>query len=344
MNHTEELNDDPLQPQPQEGISSSDAIIGDTEAVQQLSNAIKKEIQQVIVGQDELINLLIAGLLCSGHVLVEGPPGIAKTLTLNTLAKTIALSFRRLQFTPDLMPSDVTGTSIFNSRINDFEFKPGPVFTHMLLIDEINRAPAKTQASLFEVMEEKQVTTDGVSRLIDEPFMVVATQNPIEQEGTYKLPEAQQDRFLFKIPVTYPDLKEEISILQRFQHDFSQKTYTHEVKACVSKVDIDRARKAVEQVFIKPELITYIASIVIQTRQHPDLYLGASPRASLAMMKAAKAIAAMQGRSFVTPEDIQYVAYYILHHRIILSPDKEMEGYNTTDVIQSIIQSIDVPR
>ncbi|MES2616495.1 MAG: MoxR family ATPase [Bacteroidota bacterium] len=304
---------------------------------------IRNEIHKVVVGQDEMINLLIAGLLSRGHVLIEGVPGIAKTLTINLIAKTLNLNFKRIQFTPDLMPADVTGTSVFNVKNSDFEFRMGPIFSNIVLIDEINRSPAKTQAALFEVMEELQVTIDGKTHRMQEPFMVMATQNPIEQEGTYKLPEAQQDRFLFRIKINYPTLQEEIQILNKFEGDFEQKVIG-DVKAVISSKEIEECRQLVQKVYIKQELIEYVAKIIDHTRHTRDLFLGASPRASLAIVKTAKAIAAMQGRDFVTPDDIQYVAYPVLNHRIILAPDKEMEGFEIKEVLKDIFQKIEVPR
>jgi len=304
---------------------------------------IRNEIHKVIIGQDEMINLLIAGLLARGHVLIEGVPGIAKTLTINLLAKTLNLNFKRIQFTPDLMPADVTGTSVFNMKNSDFEFKKGPIFSNIVLIDEINRSPAKTQAALFEVMEELQVTIDGHTYKMDEPFMVMATQNPIEQEGTYKLPEAQQDRFLFRIKINYPSLEEEIRILERFEGDFQQ-SVTNDVKSVITSAEIEACRQMIQKVYIKRELIEYVAKIIDHTRNTRDLFLGASPRASLAIVKTAKAMAAMQGRDFVTPDDIQYVAYPVLNHRIVLAPDKEMEGFEIKDVLKEIFQKIEVPR
>jgi MoxR-like ATPase len=315
----------------------------DLEPLRQSVEKIRNEIHKVIIGQDEMINLLIAGLLSRGHVLIEGVPGIAKTLTINLLAKTLNLNFKRIQFTPDLMPADVTGTSVFNMKNSDFEFKKGPIFSNIVLIDEINRSPAKTQAALFEVMEELQVTIDGHTYKMEEPFMVMATQNPIEQEGTYKLPEAQQDRFLFRIKINYPSLEEEIRILERFEGDFQQ-SVTNDVKSVITSAEIEACRQMIQKVYIKRELIEYVAKIIDHTRNTRDLFLGASPRASLAIVKTAKAMAAMQGRDFVTPDDIQYVAYPVLNHRIVLAPDKEMEGFEIKDVLKEIFQKIEVPR
>ena len=311
--------------------------------LQQHVENIKNELRKVIIGQEETIDLLIAGVLTGGHILLEGVPGIAKTLTAKLLAKTLNVNFSRIQFTPDLMPSDVVGTAVFNVKTSEFTFKKGPVFSNIVLIDEINRAPAKTQAALFEVMEESQVTIDGESHKMGFPFFVVATQNPIEQEGTYRLPEAQLDRFLFKIEMKYPNLNEEKEILYRFKNDFSARV-REDVNAVVSASDLKECRTAIENVYVKDEILDYIATIVFQTRSHGDLYLGASPRASLALMKTAKAIAAMNGRDFVTPDDIRFVSYPVLNHRVVLTAEHEMEGYTTRDVIEQIIKGIEVPR
>ncbi len=290
-----------------------------------------------------MIDLLLAGLLCGGHILIEGVPGIGKTLTARLIAKTISTNFSRIQFTPDLMPTDVLGTSVFNQKTFEFSFRKGPIFSNIILIDEINRSPAKTQAALLEVMEEFKVSMDGQTYNMDFPFCVIATQNPIEQEGTYKLPEAQLDRFLFRIKITYPSLDEEKQILYRFKDDFNNRAKEN-VHAVMSIDKLKECRDVVEKISIKTELLDYIAAIVYNTRNHGDLFLGASPRASLAIMKSSKAIAAMSGRSFVTPDDIHFVAYPVLNHRIILSPDKELEGYDSESVIKSIIEKLEVPR
>lgn len=311
--------------------------------IQSLADKVRREIGKVIVGQQETINLLLVALLTRGHVLIEGVPGIAKTLTARMMAKTLSAGFARIQFTPDLMPSDILGTMVFRMKTEEFTFNRGPVFSNLVLIDEINRAPAKTQAALFEVMEERQVTMDGKTWPMQEPFMVVATQNPIEQEGTYKLPEAQLDRFLFRIKITYPSMEEEMSILLRFREDFSQKV-TEEVHAVISADDVHQCAAIIEKVMIRDELLDYIARIVHETRNNRDLFLGASPRASLAVMKSSKAMAAINGRDFVTPDDIRFVMGHVLNHRIILSPEKEMEGASTEEAIQQIISRIEVPR
>ncbi|MBR9920111.1 MAG: MoxR family ATPase [Bacteroidetes bacterium] len=315
----------------------------DMTPVQMGADMVRDELRKVVIGQEDLFDFLLAALFTNGHVLIEGVPGIAKTLTAKMLSQALDVDFSRIQFTPDLMPSDVLGTTVFNVKNSEFTFNEGPIFSNVILIDEINRAPAKTQAALFEVMEEYQVTVDGKTYRMTQPFFVIATQNPIEQEGTYKLPEAQLDRFLFKINIDYPSLEEELSILQRFKSDFLQ-LVTSEVKAAFKQGDILKCRELVEKVHIDDSLLQYIARIVHHTRNEGDLFLGASPRASLAIMKSSKAMAALDGRDFVTPDDIQRVAYPVLNHRIMLTPEREMEGYETRDVIETIVKNIEVPR
>jgi len=304
---------------------------------------IRNEIGKVIVGQNKMVDLLLIGLLCDGHVLIEGVPGVAKTLTAKLLAKIINADFSRIQFTPDLMPSDVLGTSVFNPKDAEFEFKRGPIFSNIILIDEINRAPAKTQSALFEVMEERQVTIDGTTHLMDFPFLVLATQNPIEQEGTYRLPEAQLDRFLFKILVGYPSMEEEINILLN-QQSVSQNSLLNHVEKIISTSQISEYRKIIHEVIIDPKLVEFIAKIINATRNNPSLFLGASPRASLAILRASKANAAIKGRDFVNPEDIIEMAIPVMRHRIILTPEKEMEGISADELINDIIAKIEVPR
>jgi MoxR-like ATPase len=311
-----------------------------------LSNAvasIRHEIKKIIVGQDEMVRLIIAAMLADGHVLIEGVPGVAKTLTAKLVAKSVDAGFSRIQFTPDLMPSDVIGTPVFNPREAVFEFKKGPVFSNIILVDEINRAPAKTQSALLEIMEERQATIDGKTYPMALPFMVLATQNPVEQEGTYRLPEAQLDRFLFKITVPYPTEAEELSILTQF-HGMGNSSALTMVNPALNAAQIVALRQQIKMQIIEEKLLQFIAKLIHQTRNHKSIYLGASPRASLAIMNASKAIAAMQGRDFVTPEDILSVATPVLRHRIILAPDKEMEGISEDDVIKQIIQGLDVPR
>jgi MoxR-like ATPase len=312
----------------------------------QLSEAvlnIRTSIGKIVVGQQKMVDLIIAGLLSDGHILIEGVPGIAKTLTAKLLAKSIHVNFSRIQFTPDLMPSDVVGTSVFNPREASFQFKSGPIFSNIVLIDEINRAPAKTQAALFEVMEERQVTVDGTTYTLPPPFIVLATQNPIEQEGTYRLPEAQLDRFLFKIDIGYPTLEEEIQILNMQQHETAS-DLLKKVEPVLHAADLEKYRAIVKSLVVEPKLIEYIARLVNATRNNPSLYLGASPRASLNILKASKAMAAIRGRDFVIPEDILEVTPHVLRHRIILTPEKEMEGATPDELVQKMIQGIEVPR
>ncbi len=304
---------------------------------------IRGEIGKVIVGQHEMVDMLMIGLLCDGHILIEGVPGVAKTLTAKLMAKIINADFSRIQFTPDLMPGDVLGTSVFNPREADFQFKKGPIFSNIILIDEINRAPAKTQAALFEVMEERQVTIDGTTHIMDFPFIVLATQNPIEQEGTYRLPEAQLDRFLFKINVKYPSLEEEIHILLS-QQALTQNLLLKDVNKIISPGDLIHYRQTIHEVLIEPKLVEFIAKIVNETRNNSSLFLGASPRASLAILKAAKANAAIKGRDFVKPEDVIEMGAPVMRHRIILTPEKEMEGITPDELIQNIISGVEVPR
>jgi MoxR-like ATPase len=315
----------------------------DLGSLQQSVENLKTEIGKVIVGQEEMIELLLAAILADGHVLIEGVPGVAKTLTAKLLAKTVSIDFSRIQFTPDMMPSDVIGTMVFNPKDINFQFRKGPIFSHLVLIDEINRAPAKTQAALFEVMEERQVTVDGTTYPISAPFMVLATQNPIEQEGTYHLPEAQLDRFLFKVEVSYPTAEQEFRIVAH-HHRSGLENQLNEVGPVLSAEQITALRNQVREIHIEDKLINFITAIVAGTRNHKSIYLGASPRASIGVLNGAKAIAAMRGRDFVTPEDIIFIVPHVLRHRIVLSPEKEMEGAHTDDVIIQLIQSIEVPR
>lgn len=313
------------------------------EELKQAVESLKAQLAKVIIGQEDFIELLIVGLLAEGHVLIEGVPGIAKTITAKLFAKSIKTNFNRIQFTPDLMPSDVLGTSILNSASSNFEFKPGPIFSNIVLIDEINRAPAKTQAALFEVMEERQVTMDGKEYKMDPPFMVLATQNPVEQEGTYALPEAQLDRFIFKIKVEYPSVEQEVQILQS-HHQRKDKKPLDMIEAVLTPSLLNTFRSQVNEIIIEEKIINYIAEIVSRTRNHSHLFLGASPRASIAIMNASKAYAAIYGRDFVIPEDVKKVLNPVLRHRIILSPEREMEGMTTENVVEMITKSIEIPR
>lgn len=310
---------------------------------QTMAADLKAQLAKVIVGQEEFIELLLVSLLTGGHVLIEGVPGIAKTLTAKLFAKCIDTGFSRIQFTPDLMPSDVLGTSVFNTEKSEFEFKAGPIFSNMILIDEINRAPAKTQAALFEVMEEKQVTIDGHQYNMELPFMVLATQNPIEQEGTYALPEAQLDRFIFKIKLDYPNLEEEIKILDK-HHEKASEFFLDDIEPVITKDKIKAFKTEIHHIKVEPKIMSYIAEIIHNTRQHPHLILGASPRASVAVMRASKTMATLQGRDFVTPDDVKRCLKPVLNHRIVLSPEREMEGMTTEDVIDMIVKSIEIPR
>ncbi|MGQ1785961.1 MULTISPECIES: AAA family ATPase [unclassified Saccharicrinis] len=315
----------------------------DLEELNRAAFQIKNEIAKVIVGQEKIIDLMLTALLANGHILLEGVPGVAKTMLSKLMARCISSGFKRIQFTPDLMPSDVLGTTIFNMGKSEFEFKQGPIFSNLILIDEINRAPAKTQAALFEVMEERQVTVDGECRKMEAPFIVFATQNPVEHEGTYRLPEAQLDRFLFKIELDYPSLAEEVQILSNAQ----ERANTAElslVNAVISADQMVALQELVRKVLVEPNLIRYIAQVVEKTRKSNALFLGGSPRASLAILNAAKAYAAIEARDFVTPEDIKFVITPVLTHRVILTPEKEMEGVKTNAVIQQIVDSVEIPR
>ncbi len=315
----------------------------DMAELQKSLELVKSEIAKVIVGQESMVEHLLAALLSNGHVLIEGVPGVAKTITAKLLAKTLDVAFSRIQFTPDLMPSDILGTSIFNVKNSEFEFKKGPIFSSFILIDEINRSPAKTQSALFEVMEERQITMDGTQYEMQEPFLVIATQNPIEHEGTYRLPEAQLDRFLFKINVGYPDLSQEIQIIKN-QHENKLADKTDAVHKVVSATQLQNYQKLVKNVVVETQLLEYIAKIIVNTRENQFLYLGASPRASLALLTAAKSFAAIRGRDYVTPEDIKEGSFAVLRHRIMVSPEREMEGLTADEIIRQILENIEIPR
>ena len=305
--------------------------------------ALKDRIATVIVGQEQIVDLVLTAVLANGHVLLEGVPGVAKTLLARLVARLIKADFSRIQFTPDLMPSDVLGTTVFNMKTNDFDFHQGPVFADLVLVDEINRAPAKTQAALFEVMEERQVSIDGTTDQMGELYTILANQNPVEQEGTYKLPEAQLGRFLMKITMGYPSLEEEVDILER-HHANASLVKLESLTPVLTKEELLSLRRLMEHVFVDRTLLQYIALIVQQTRTSKAVYLGASPRASVAMMQASKAYALLQGRDFVTPEDIKFVAPYVLQHRLILTAEAEMEGYSPVKVTQRLIDKVEVPK
>ena len=344
VNNTENNENENISPQQNAGESfgferSNQELL----AVSGKVSEIRQELGKYVIGQTQMVDLLLAGIFANGHVLLEGAPGVAKTLSAKVLSKALQVDFSRIQFTPDMMPSDVIGTSVYNMKDSIFSFKKGPVFSNIVLIDEINRAPAKTQAALFEVMEERQITFDGTLYPMSFPFLVIATQNPIEQEGTYNLPEAQLDRFLFKIKLDYPSLSEEEAILHRYKNEIKVQILD-DVKGVFTAQEIQNIQNIVEKVVVEDNLIKYVASITHKTRNHGKIYLGGSPRASLSILKSAKALATIRGRDFVTPEDIQFVAIHVLNHRLILTPEAEMEGLIAEDVITEIIQTLEVPR
>lgn len=305
--------------------------------------ALRDSIAQIIVGQTQATDLLLTSVIARGHVLIEGVPGVAKTLLARVIAQLIDARFSRVQFTPDLMPSDVLGTTVYNMKTGDFDFHPGPVFADVVLADEINRAPAKTQAALFEVMEERQVTVDGTPRAMSDVFTIIATQNPVEQEGTYKLPEAQLDRFLMKITMDYPSTDEEVEILLRHQASAAF-TRVDRPEPLLTPADLATLRDAAQQVRVEASLLRYIAEIVDTTRHSKAVYLGASPRAAVAILSSAKAYALLQERDFVTPDDIKTVAPFVMHHRLLLTAEAEMQGYTPLQVALRLIDKVEVPQ
>lgn len=343
-----EHNEQPLQNEENkvETSQQNDILFQNRLDLVELQNSIsqiKLQLQKILVGQRDMVDLLIASLLANGHSLIEGVPGVAKTITARLLAKTMSIDFSRIQFTPDLMPSDILGTSIFDMKKSEFEFKKGPIFSNMILIDEINRAPAKTQAALFEVMEERQITIDGNKYPMDLPFMVLATQNPVEQEGTYRLPEAQLDRFLFKINVDYPKLEDEIEIIKR-EHQLEDRNKIEEISPVIDAAKIMKLQSLVTKIRVEENILKYIAQLVTNTRSNAFLYLGASPRASISILKASKAFAAMSARDFVTPEDVKRASVPVLQHRVIVTPEREMEGITAKQIIAQIIETVEIPR
>lgn len=343
----EPVNEEPTYREPAQPTISSNienpGIDPGIQEIMDIAQRIKQQLSRVIVGQTELMDLMVMAILTKGHILIEGVPGVAKTLTARLFAETLDANFSRIQFTPDLMPSDILGTNIFNAKTNDFEFKHGPIFADIVVADEINRAPAKTQAAMFEVMQEGQVSVDGVTRTMGDAFMVLATQNPIDNEGTYNLPEAQLDRFLFKVVVDYPSKEEDFMILKRFQGDFDMRE-ADDMQTVVKLDKLARLRKTVEAIAISDQILEYIAGIIQETRNTGDLFLGASSRAAIWMMKASKAAAALRGRNFVTPDDVRHITRHVLNHRIILSPQREMEGIPASAILQQIIEKVEVPR
>ncbi|MCA9691462.1 MAG: MoxR family ATPase [Myxococcales bacterium] len=315
------------------------------EAIGEVCDRIKREVAKVLVGQEELVELVLTAILARGHVLIEGVPGLGKTLLVRTLARVLGCESRRIQFTPDLMPADVTGGSVFNQQRQEFDFVPGPVFTQLLLGDEINRAPAKTQSALLEAMQERSVTTDGVTRALPRPFFVVATQNPVESQGTYPLPEAQLDRFLMKIEVTHPSREVEKRILQNHVAGFDATALAGAgLQTVTSAAEVEAMQGALTQVRVDDELLDYITDIVGRTRSHRSIDLGASPRASIALLAGARASAAMQRRGFITPDDIKALAPAVLRHRVILVPDAEFEGITPGECVREILAEAKVPK
>ena len=304
---------------------------------------LRHEIAQVIVGQEQAVDLVLTCILANGHVLIEGVPGVAKTLLARLIARLVDARFSRVQFTPDLMPSDVLGTNIFNVKTQEFEFHQGPVFSDIVLVDEINRAPAKTQAALFEVMEERQVSMDGATYPMGELYTILATQNPVEQEGTYRLPEAQLDRFLMKVTMGYPSADDELEILKRHEQR-TDLIKLSDVNPVLAKEEVLQLRSYMNDVLIDESLLRYITQIVQQTRSSRAVYFGASPRASVAMLQASKAYALLRGRDFVTPEDIKAVTPSILQHRLVLTAEAEMEGYSAYKVAMKLIDKVEVPK
>ncbi|HYP40644.1 MAG TPA: MoxR family ATPase [Chloroflexia bacterium] len=310
-----------------------------------LYSALDSERRKVIVGQRWTFDLLLVALLTDGHVLLEGVPGVAKTLMARTLATTLRADFKRVQFTPDLMPSDVIGTNVFDLASSTFSLRRGPVFTSIMLGDEINRAPAKTQSALLEAMEERQVTIDGVSHPLPDIFMVIATQNPIEYEGTYPLPEAQLDRFLFKVMVDYPTHEEGLQVLRNYQAGFSPRRLAESgIEPVAGPDDLHAARQEIAAIKVADPLIDYIQRIVDESRRSPDLSLGGSPRAAIALLNASKTLAALQGREYVVPDDIKLLVPPVMRHRVILKPEAEIEGLNADRALERIMARVEVPR
>jgi MoxR-like ATPase len=306
-------------------------------------SALRAEVSKAVVGQDAVVTGLVIALLCRGHVLLEGVPGVAKTLMVRTLSAALSLDFKRVQFTPDLMPGDVTGSLIYDAKTARFEFREGPVFTNLLLADEINRTPPKTQAALLEAMEERQVSVEGDARKLPDPFMVCATQNPIEYEGTYQLPEAQLDRFQLKLTVPLPPRDQEIMVLERHAHGFDPRDLS-EIKPVATAQDLEAGREAVSKVHVGSEVLGYIVDVARATRNSPSLQLGVSPRGATALLAAARAWAWLSGRAYVTPDDVKALARPALRHRIQLRPEAELEGATSDGLLDGILASVPVPR
>ncbi len=307
--------------------------------VQDFSRKLAANIEYVIIGKSSVVQLAIIGLLSRGHLLIEDVPGVGKTMLARSLARSLGCSFSRIQFTPDLLPSDVTGVSIYNQSAHEFEFQPGPIMSQIVLVDEINRATPKTQSALLEAMEERQVTVDGVTHVLPEPFMVLATQNPIEYEGTYSLPEAQLDRFLMRINLGYPSLRDEIEVLDRQQYHHP----VEDLQPVISAEELLSAQEAIKGIFVSPAVKEYIVRLVQNTRQHADVYLGASPRGSLTLYRTAQARAAMLGREFALPDDVKFIAPYVLAHRMIISPAARLRNVQPQQVLEAILEQLPMP-
>ncbi len=314
------------------------------EKIQSTFHAINNEITKVVLGQEKILEHIFIAILVGGHLLLEGPPGVAKTLIAKSLAKTFQATYKRVQFTPDLMPLDITGTSIFNFQTQTFHFQPGPIFTDLLLADEINRTPPKTQAALLEAMEERQVSIDGVVKPLSPLFTTIATQNPLEYEGTYPLPEAQLDRFLFKLIITYPQGEDELAIYQRYQDQMVNEASLNKIIPQVSPETVLDLRQALAAIKASDDLIRYVLQIIQATREHPLLLLGASPRAGISLLLAAKARAALNGRDYLIPDDIQEMAYPLLRHRLFLKPEAQVNGKDPDFIVNNILINIKVPR
>jgi MoxR-like ATPase len=314
--------------------------------IEQASQALQRvaaEVGRVLIGQDELIEQVLIGLLSRGHVLLEGVPGLGKTLLVKALGQTLGLSFRRIQFTPDLMPSDVTGSSVYNAKLSEFNFVPGPIFAQLVLADEVNRAPAKTQSSLLEAMQDCSVSSDGVTRSLPQPFLVIATQNPVESQGTYPLPEAQLDRFLLKLEIGYPGKAAELTLLKNYVAGFDSNKLEGFAQL-LDEAQVRAMQQAVTQVRVADEILEYITSIVDKSRSHPAVALGASPRASIGLLSVSRAQALLRGREFVVPDDVKSHAHGVLRHRLVLQPDAELEGTSTDACIDAILREVPVPK